>query len=311
MTTNGESAYIARSHDALLYRLVEEYIGAIGSFVQAGIAAGEPVLVAVPHPRDHMLRQILGPTRHINIVDMADLGRNPARIIPAVRSFVHAQKGRPTRFVGEPTWPGRSPAELGEASLHERLLDVALDQAAISILCPYDAAALDPALITDAERIHEYVVDGGHRRRSTTYQPDIAAELFRTPLPPPPRSAAALGFDDDLARLRNFVEEGAVRADLPGSRLPDLIVAVNEVATNALVHGGAPGVLRLWSDLAQREVICDLCDGGQIREPLVGRFGPYPLAQQGWGLWMVNQVCDLVELRSGAWGTNVRLHVRL
>jgi hypothetical protein len=58
-------------------------------------------------------------------------------------------------------------------------------------------------------------------------------------------------------------------------------------------------------------VICDLCDDGHIGEPLVGRFGPYPLAQQGWGLWMVNQVCDLVELRSGDWGTNVRLHVRI
>jgi anti-sigma regulatory factor (Ser/Thr protein kinase) len=311
MTTYGESADITRSHDALLYRVVEEYVGAIGSFVEGGVAAGEPVLVAVPHPKDNLLRQILGATRHINFVDMTDLGRNPARIIPAVRSFVHAQKGRPTRFVGEPIWPGRSPAELREASLHEGLLDVALDHAAISILCPYDATALDSAVIADAERIHEHVVDGGQRRRSTTYQLDIAAELFGTPLPPPPRFAAVLGFDGDLAQLRNFVEEGAVRAGLPSSRLPDLIVAVNEVATNALVHAGAPGLVRLWANLARREIICDLRDDGQIREPLVGRFGPYPLAQQGWGLWMVNQVCDLVELRSGAWGTNVRLHIQL
>jgi hypothetical protein len=27
-------------------------------------------------------------------------------------------------------------------------------------------------------------------------------------------------------------------------------------------------------------------------------------------LWLVNQVCDLVELRSGADGTTVRMHMR-
>jgi hypothetical protein len=35
------------------------------------------------------------------------------------------------------------------------------------------------------------------------------------------------------------------------------------------------------------------------------------VTKKGWGLWMVNQVCDLVEIRSGDWGTDVRLHMRL
>jgi hypothetical protein len=31
---------------------------------------------------------------------------------------------------------------------------------------------------------------------------------------------------------------------------------------------------------------------------------------RGHGLWLVNQVCDLVELRSGDAGTTVQLHMR-
>jgi hypothetical protein len=70
-------------------------------------------------------------------------------------------------------------------------------------------------------------------------------------------------------------------------------------------------VFRFWVDAATREVICDLCDTGQIAEPLAGRMAPSPLSRHGWGLWMVNQVCDLVETRSGGWGTNVRIHMGL
>jgi len=265
----------------------------------------------VPHPKEELLREILDSTRRVTFLDMADLGRNPARIIPAVRRFVYAQSGRPTRFVGEPTWPGRSEAELREVMLHESLLDTAMEGTAISILCPYDTSALSPAVIADCERLHSYLVDHGERRASATFDPGLASTLFRTRLPPVPRHAEGMTFDHDLAQLRQFVEERAGEVGLTGVRLQDLLLAVNEVATNSLVHAGPPGTIRLWHEPSAREVICDLCDDGHIAEPLVGRFGPYPLAQQGWGLWMVNQVCDLVELRSGDWGTNVRLHVRI
>jgi len=308
MTRNGESPdTYGGGHNALLYGSVDEYVDAITSFV----GAGEPALVAVPYPKKELLHEILGARTRVSFVDMADLGRNPARIIPAVRSFVHAQGGRPTRFVGEPTWPGRSAAEMGEVLLHEGLLDIAMAGTAISILCPYDTVALDAAIIADAERVHTHLLDGGRRRESATYDPDMAMALFRRPLPPAPSHAASLVFDHDLSRLRHFVEEGAGRTGLADERLQDLLLAVNEVATNAVIHVGTPGLIRFWHDAEAMEVVCDLCDDGRIDQPLVGRFGPYPLAVEGWGLWMVNQVCDLVELRSGDWGTNVRLHVRV
>jgi len=50
-------------------------------------------------------------------------------------------------------------------------------------------------------------------------------------------------------------------------------------------------------------------DVGRITDPLAGRVRHGP-DDSGHGLWLVNQVCDLVELRSGDAGTTVRMHMR-
>jgi anti-sigma regulatory factor (Ser/Thr protein kinase) len=311
MTKTAGSHDISRRHDALFYHGVDEYVGAIASFVRGGLVSSEPALVAVPHPKDDLLQAVIGSASRVNFVDMADLGRNPARIIPRIRSFVYANRGRPTRVVHEPVWLGRPDAEVGEVILHESLLERAVAGSNISILCPYDSADLHPAALANATRSHSHLIDHGGRRESLAYDRDLAAARFTTPLPPAPAYAKTMGFGHgDLARLRHFVEEGATRAGLGPDRSQDLGLAVSEVATNALVHAGPPGLIRLWLDIEAMEVICALYDDGHIAEPLVGRLGPYPVAKQGWGLWMVNQLCDLVELRSGAWGTNVRLHMR-
>ena len=60
----------------------------------------------------------------------------------------------------------------------------------------------------------------------------------------------------------------------------------------------------------EQEILCQLHDQGQIADPLAGRVRRDP-ESRGHGLFLVNQVCDLVELRTGRAGTTVRLHMRL
>jgi anti-sigma regulatory factor (Ser/Thr protein kinase) len=50
-------------------------------------------------------------------------------------------------------------------------------------------------------------------------------------------------------------------------------------------------------------------DRGYITDPVVGRRAPKPMQDRGRGLWIANQVCDLVQIRSSDRGTTVRLHV--
>ena len=295
-------------HEALFYGDPAEYVRGVGEFVGTGLRSGEPVMVAVPGPRLELLRDELGDK--VELADMAELGRNPARIIPRIRAFVDAHPGRRVRFVGEPIWVSRTGPELIEGTRHEALINLAFADAPATILCPYDTAGLGEGVLTDAECTHPVLVAGGERRPSAAYlDPLDVYDVADRPLPEAPRSAVALPTGADLAGIRAFVRRQSTDAGLAPERAADLLLAANEVATNTLVHVARPGEVRFWSD--GREVVCEIADSGRIRDPLVGRVVPGPDRPGGRGLWLVNQLCDLVELRSGAEGTVIRLHMRL
>jgi anti-sigma regulatory factor (Ser/Thr protein kinase) len=73
------------------------------------------------------------------------------------------------------------------------------------------------------------------------------------------------------------------------------------------MHGGGGGTLRLWSE--GDDLLAEVEDQGLIEEPLVGHLRPEISQEGGRGLWLANQLCDLVQIRSGVGGTRVRLHV--
>jgi anti-sigma regulatory factor (Ser/Thr protein kinase) len=127
------------------------------------------------------------------------------------------------------------------------------------------------------------------------------------PLPPPPSSASSFTYRDDLSRVRALVLARALGADLTRARANDLVLAVSEVAANTLRHTSDPGTLTMWHD--DDEIVCEVHDEGVITDPLAGRRRPAPDAAGGHGLWLVYQVCDLVELRSGTDGTTIRMHM--
>ena len=129
------------------------------------------------------------------------------------------------------------------------------------------------------------------------------------PLPSPPPGIPALTYRDNPAAARQFARNRAAAAGLTEPRLTDLVIAVGELAANTLRHTDGPGTIRLWAE--PDEVICEVRDTGHIRPDLAGRGCPAADAGRGHGLWIVRQVCDLVELRTGAAGTVFRLHLGL
>jgi anti-sigma regulatory factor (Ser/Thr protein kinase) len=241
---------------------------------------------------------------------MERVGRNPARVIPVWRAFVAAHTGGegPVRGVGEPIRAGRAPDELVESQHHETLLNLAFaDTPGLWLTCPYDAGCLHPAGIAEARRSHPLVREAGETRRSDDYV-EIATDAgpLDDPLDEPDGTAIVLEFaTDGLRRVRDLVERQADRAGLDGRRTTDLVVAVNELASNSVRHGGGEGRLRVWAE--PDRVLCEVRDAGHVRQALVGREQPRPLAVNGRGLWLANQLCDLVQLRSSAGGTVVRV----
>jgi anti-sigma regulatory factor (Ser/Thr protein kinase) len=154
------------------------------------------------------------------------------------------------------------------------------------------------------------VVDRGRERESVSCRSlELVAAAFDQPLPEAPDDAPALEFrTGGLREVRAFVRRHAMAAALDASRIADLLLTVNEVATNSVRHGGGRGTLRMWSD--REAVVCEVSDSGRIDHPLIGRVRPTAEQEGGRGLWLANQVCDLVQIRSLPSGNVVRLHIR-
>jgi hypothetical protein len=79
------------------------------------------------------------------------------------------------------------------------------------------------------------------------------------------------------------------------------------VLSNSLHHAQEDGVLRVWED--PEGLVCEVRDGGHILQPMIGREEPSIGQVGGHGIWLVNLVCDLVQVRSSADGSTVRMHM--
>jgi anti-sigma regulatory factor (Ser/Thr protein kinase) len=309
--TTSTAAYrsSAFEHEALFYAGERDFVFRTSSFIRDGIAGGEPILVVVSGRKIDLLRSELGDdSGRVRFEDMADIGGNPAWIIPAWADFVAEQPWSVWfRGIGEPITIDRGPEELVECERHEALLNVAFDDGPPwRLLCPYDVTALPAAVLDMAARNHPVVFDGADRRPSAVY-PGIAAFSlpFADPLPEPPRATRGLAFFD-VHDVRVFVEREAAALGA-GDRLDDLLLAVSEVATNSILYGGGAGTIRVWAD--GRAVVCEIRDGGRIADPLIGRRRPDVVRPSGFGLWLANRVCDLVQLRTDETGSTIRLRV--
>ncbi|WP_329273154.1 sensor histidine kinase [Streptomyces sp. NBC_01451] len=305
-----ESAAEPFAHPALFYRGEEEYLDGTVPFIREGLTAGHPVAVAVPGPNLALLRDTLGEdAASVRFLDMTDAGRNPGRIIPRVlRAFADAHPQTHVRIIGEPIWAGRSGVEYPACVQHEALINPAFEGRDVTILCPYDAERLDEEVLTDAYATHPVVVSGGSRRPSPSYAPGQAFARCNQPLTAAPATAEPQRFGiDELPVVRRFAVAFGAQLGLSGVRLDDLALAVAELTTNSVVHGGGSGILRIWSE--DSRVVCEVRDSGQLNDPLAGRR-PAPRDQRGGrGLLLVHAVADLVRVHTDPDGTTIRFYL--
>lgn len=294
-------------HEALLCRGAAECVTGIARFIREGLRQSEPTWVAVSPVLGDGLRHILDPRTPVTFCDITELGRNPGRLIPVMLDFAGAHAGSCPRFVSEPVWAGRASAEITEAARHEALTGLAFADIAAGMLCVYNVSGLGPDAVGCAERTHPVIVSGGRAQASPRYAgTGVIPRQYDLPLPQPPASAARLAYSRDLRPVRALVARYAADGGLPPHRASDLTLAVSEVAANTLRHASGDGTLLAWRGDAG--IVCQVTDSGVIRDPLAGRRRP-DAAAAGQGLWVVNQLCDLVQLRSGPAGTTIRMHV--
>ena len=137
-----------------------------------------------------------------------------------------------------------------------------------------------------------------------------APPSFVRSLPGAPEATDELNFDRTrLSAVRRFVGEAAELAGVSGGRRSDVVLAASELAANSILHGGGRGRVRVWAE--PDAFVCEVADRGHIDDTSIGRRRPSPDQINGRGLWIVSQVCDQVQVRTGADGSVVRVRMNL
>jgi anti-sigma regulatory factor (Ser/Thr protein kinase) len=300
-------------HQALLFDSPSAFLAAAVPFIREGLHRGDSVLAVTSAENEELLRESLnGDAARVTFLPTAGWFDSPGRTLDAHHRRIDALNGSPgiLRVLGEPVWTGLDPIETTEWGRYESVMNVALADARAWVMCGYDRRHLPAAIVDDALRTHPALAVGEATETSATYADPAYyyAERNVELLPHPDAGVERLAEFVDMAPVRQFVADHAIRLGLPADRLDEFTLAVNEIATNAVRHGAGRGEMRMWA--TDRRVVCEITDAGTAAANFVGFLRADPQGGHGHGLWIARQICDLLEMRTSGPGTTVRLHMR-
>jgi anti-sigma regulatory factor (Ser/Thr protein kinase) len=187
-------------------------------------------------------------------------------------------------------------------------LNVALADLPVRVTCFFPELPLHLEILDGARRNHPVLLMAGQLRHNPEH---IGPREVLTARPAPP--PVLLGPPDmrmefsawQLHEVRTAVEQALEAADYGRERAEDVVLAVNEVATNAVEHGTPEARLSVWA--GPGGLVCEIDDGGTLRDPLPGLQAPHPAEARGRGVWIARQVCDSLHVWVDERGTHVRM----
>jgi anti-sigma regulatory factor (Ser/Thr protein kinase) len=295
-------------HQGLPYESSDSLLDQVTGFLGPALDREEPVLIAAQSDTLSGFRTaFIGSRTHIDLAPMEEVGRNPGRLISVWSDFLdrHGAAGRTVWGIGEPIYAGRDQAEIEESETYEQSLNGAFTEPAFNLHlgCPFDTASLPTSVLDDLTGSHPFIGSGATSRTNENFLADERPERQLSP---------ALIDDDEfvpfteqsLGAMRKKLAEDGRRFGVEENRIPDLVLAVNEIATNSIRYTGS-GSLGVWQ--AGRRVICEIRDSGFIEDQLIGLRRPGVTEERGRGIWFAHQVSDLIQLRTKPSGTTVRI----
>ena len=303
-------------HDALLYESADHLTKVAVPFLIDGLAAGDAAVVAAGTATAALLRDAVGGDPRVHVLERDDVYR--ARTPAAITTFRRLAEQRVSegvhrvRVVGEVDF-GATERDWLEWQRYESVINEALASWPLWGLCVFDTQRLPETLLTAALQTHPRVMTPqGPEANPRFTEPADYLRGLPVPVEPleatPPRLHAAHVADFASLRRALAAELAGVPAD--EDLLQDFLLAVDEMTSNALRHGGRPVDLRLWTGTDR--VVCTIGDHGAGWDDPFAGYGPAhgeDLSQGGMGLWLARQLCDHVDITSGPDGARVRLTV--
>lgn len=291
-------------HLAVPYSTPADLAERLAPQIDGVLAAGAPVLAVLGGPERAAVAATLGVgADRIEFADPARVHAVPAFTVAVrwARLARHAVAGRALVVGQHLDLPHLAPAHWVRL---DAAVDVAIDGLPVRVLCPCPDD--EPAVLATHPRL--LTADGPHT--SPGYRPPPEVLIDHPPPPPPDLGASDLELPFDAAALpglRRRVAAAAGATGLDGDRVDDLVLAVNELATNSVEHGPGSGRLRLW--LARGSVTAEVADRGRMDVPFPGLVRPSVSGARGRGLWLASELSDVLQVWSDATGTVIRTQI--
>jgi anti-sigma regulatory factor (Ser/Thr protein kinase) len=187
--------------------------------------------------------------------------------------------------------------------------NVALAALPVELTCYYPDLPLHREITEGARSNHPSLLSSGFAHHNPAHQ-NPRTVLATHPAPVP----ALLGVPVlekvfgawQLNEVRAAIEEELLEAGYGLDRAEDVVLAVNEVATNAVEHGANEAHISLW--LEPDGAVCEVVDRGTLADPLPGLVAPHSSVPRGRGIWIARQICDALHVWADDQGTHVRIH---
>ncbi|MFB9235874.1 anti-sigma factor RsbA family regulatory protein [Plantactinospora siamensis] len=307
MRTGAAAGHRGHYHAALCYDSDPDLLAVVLPFLLDGMAAGEPVVVALRDRTAALVRAALPADGPVSYLDPY------SRPTAVIRSYREMLAGHVAAGAAQVRVVGEMPASAFGATWdwwarYEAATNHAYDEFPLWSLCAFDTRVTPAAVLDDVARTHPWTaLPGGRHTPNGTYTEPAAflAEDRPMLLDPAQRTGPAVELADPTpAQARAALRR--VDPGLPADDVDDLIVAVSEVVTNALRHGRPPVLSRVWT--TPDRIVVTVSDGGTgPRDLFVGLLPTRGPGAGGLGLWITHQSCSHVTQQRGPDDYTLRL----
>ncbi len=295
-------------HEAVLHSGADDLARLLAPRIRATVTAGHVAVAVLGREAEASLRAELGAVADdVEFRDPAEVHAVPAFTVAVrfARTSRRAEQAGGRALVVTQHLHDLTVDDPGHWTRLDIALDIAIAGLPVTVLCA--CARGDSA---EMEATHPVITTDTGTVASGTYRPPGEAVIDWPPPPPPdlgpPTTERAFGADG-LATVRHLVADLAGRAGLASDRVADLVLAVNELASNTVEHGPGTGRFRLWTGSG---VVAEISDaGGAMDAPFPGLTLPPPEGARGRGLWLASELCDVLQVWSDADTTVVRVRI--
>jgi len=300
------------AHVGVLYGSDEQLRDLLVPYLADALRRREHLLVAVSKPAERVLHAALGEAA--DRVQWGGSGLSDDRLGRMFATFGdylarRCGAGVPTCVVGEPG-AGLSPDRLSHYLRYVSMAYQIYGAYGCPMLFLWNEQRYSPEVLAHVRAVHPRLLGGGGTIINTEYRDPI--DYLTAAATPAPAAPADLDLDvrlesaDGLAELRRQLRSWGSSAALSDGDTDDIVIAVDEIATNALEHGQPPARVRGWSTADAVFVRVD--DQGRSGiPPTTGYVRPPTDSRRGRGIWMARHLADVLTTHNGPTGTTVAL----